>query len=215
VVGASAVIVIGAAGGAVADHFVDAHTGHQATEAEAKSGGPGEVLRMWGDNFAKITDRATADIPFPDESSRRAVLRDVYFTGPHPDVEITTGTLRGVVADGAVCAWVNVWAGAIEDGDEIARRHAEDTLDSASHWPAVTALDTRQSMTGRVGDQGVPIPTRFGYLTPIQAAAKRNDRTAMSAAVASGRRCGPTQVPNLDLRPADPPGPAAPQGDRP
>lgn len=214
VVGASAAIVIGATGGAVADHFVDAHTGHQATEAEAKSGGPGEVLRMWGDNFGKITDQATADIPFPDESSRRAVLHDVYFTGPHEDVEITTGTLRGVVADGAVCAWVNVWAGAVQDGDETARRHAEEVLDSASRWPAVTALDPRQSMTGRVGDQGPEIPTRFGYLTPIQAAANRNDLTAMSTAVESGQRCGPTQVPNLDLSPALPSGPAAPQGDR-
>jgi hypothetical protein len=172
-----------------------AHTGEQPSDAEdIRLGGPGEELDPSGDDFAQVVLEVTTDIPFPSDQAR-AISAQFQYDDLHDEIDsrVSTGALRGFVANDAICSWANAWAYAVTSADVAGQKAAAQALQGASAWPAVTDLDKR--LAGR---------SRFWFLPPAQQAALGVDVEAMGRALATHVMCLPALVP--DLPQALPPG---------
>ncbi|HEX2894588.1 MAG TPA: hypothetical protein VHO29_11365 [Marmoricola sp.] len=213
-VGASAAIVLGLGGTAAAATLLSSHTGKGPIDQEDTAlGGPGERLNPDGEDFAQTVIDESRDIPFPTEEARAISNETQTSELRSGQALVSVSALQGFTADDAICSWANKWASAVTAGDATSKRTAVATLMSASAWPAVTALDTKQAMgkttlTDQTGTQHEAADnTRFGYLSLVQKAASGNDPNEMGAVLARNVRCIPDLVPDLpqavpqDLRP--------------
>jgi hypothetical protein len=99
---------------------------------------------------------------------------------------VSTGALRGFVANDAICAWADAWAVAVGSGDAAGKQAASQALLGASSWPAVTDLDRRFS--GQ---------SRFSWLPVAQQAALGDDVRVLGKALATHVFCVPALVPDL------------------
>lgn len=213
-----AAAVLGTSGIAAAGIF-SARTGEGPADAEDLAlGGPGERLDPAGSDLASVLAEETEDIPFPTAAVRERVLDfwvdDQQRDNPQPGTTgVSTGALRAWVAQDAVCAWANQWAGATRSGDTAARNDATRMLAAAPSWDAVTALDPKPSTwveslsiedeNGEVTTEPWRGETHFYYLGKVVTAAKATDLAAMATALRSGGRgCWTHLVPALPM--ADP-----------
>jgi hypothetical protein len=165
-----------------------AHTGKQPSDKEdLRLGGPGERLDPSGDDFEQVVLDVTADIPFPSDEAR-TISAHFQYDDLHDETGtlVSTGALRGFVANDAICSWANAWAAAVGSGEADARRAAAQALQGATSWAAVTDLDPT---IGR--------HTRFWFLTGVQEAAVGDDPQAMGKALATNVFCLPALVPDL------------------
>jgi hypothetical protein len=213
-VGASAAIVLGLGGTAAAASLLSSHTGKGPIDQEdTVLGGPGERLNPDGEDFPQTVIDESRGIPFPTEEARAISNQTQTSELRSGQALVSVSALQGFTADDAICSWANSWASAIAAGDATSKRTAVATLMSASAWPAVTALDTKQAMgtttiTDQTGTQHKAADnTRFGYLSLVQKAAIGNDPGEMGAVLAQNVRCIPALVPDLPQ--------AVPQGFRP
>jgi hypothetical protein len=165
-----------------------AHTGEQPQDQEdVRLGGPGEQLDPSGDDFAAVVREVTTDIPFPSDQAR-AVSAQFQYDDMHDetDTRVSTGALRGFVANDAICSWADAWAAAVTSGDAAGREAAAHALLGASSWPAVTDLDQR--FAGQ---------SRFSFLPTAQRAALGDDLDVMGRALATHVFCNPALMPDL------------------
>lgn len=224
IVAATAALAIGVGGTAAASGILT-RSGAWSTDPEDLAlAGPGEWLNPAGDDFASVLAEETREIPFPSELARqistqgqvRDAARDRDSRVP---TAVSTGSLRGFVANDAVCAWANSWAAAVAAGDPAAKATATTALRGATSWPAVTALDTEFAirtttitLTPREyteeekrvfgdlierGEHEVDDSTRFGYLRLVQQAASGDDLDAMGQALLDHVACLPELMPDL------------------
>ncbi|GAB2458800.1 hypothetical protein GCM10027062_43340 [Nocardioides hungaricus] len=207
IVAASAVLVGGGAATAAATGLFSSRTGEFVSKQDVRKAGPGEYLDPKGEDFPQVTLEETADIPFPSEKARAISAQYHIEEGRIPvkfgGARVTTGALRGFVADDAICSWSNAWAAAIADGDDAAAKTAASTLQAAGDWSAVRALDTELSTRTtevRLTDgtvHKVDDPSRFYYLTLVQKAVRAGDVDALGAALNGNVFCYPALMPDL------------------
>ena len=161
--------------------FIATRTGEWNPPEWVSAGGPGEIYRLDGSDFASQLAALGADIPYPDQASRQQVLDNLvteFAGGPEP-VAASTGALRADLARSAICAWARTWQAANSAGDAQLRRTSTDALAGALTWPAVTDVDPHPSIDGDKTDYGRG-PTVFGDLPGIIHAARHNDPTALA-----------------------------------
>jgi hypothetical protein len=192
VIGAVAIALAASAAAVV----ISTRTGTENPAAEVPLSGPGEVWRLDGTDFASQLATISADIPFPDQASRKIAITRLAdeAAGAGGDAQTTTGTVRGTLAKEAICAWATTW------NDTDSRATATSALRGALTWTAVTDLDPSPSIDGYAGDDGSQ-PTVFGYLPGIVRAATKGDRTRFAHAVDGSGWCGtrtPPEAPQPD-----------------
>ncbi len=205
-------VVLGTSGIAAADLF-SARTGQGPSDREdTLLGGPGERLDPSAPDFGEVIAQETADIPFPDESSRAFAIadqvHDARFALPGSE-RVSTGAIRAWVADAAVCAWSNQWAAGTRDGDNVARTEALLAVETAPGWPAVTSIDPEPysrletvNSVDRDGNVTGQTQTRdesqFYYLGPLRDAMEGRDPSAVADVLReSNGYCRPELVPDL------------------
>lgn len=165
--------------------FISTRTGTANPAADVPISGPGELLRLDGTDFASEVTTIGADIPFPNQASRKDAitrLADDAAGGGH-DALVTTGTIRGNLAKEAICAWATTWHSV------DTRATATSALQGSLTWTAVTDLDPSPSIDGYVGDGGNQ-PTVFGYLPGIVKAATKGNTAQFTNAVDASGWCG-------------------------
>lgn len=202
VLGSVVAVALAASAAAI---FIPTRTGIQQPAAEVEAGGPGEVWRLDGTDFAEQLAKISTDIPFPSAEDRAAALSRLAAEsaqdGSDHDVSSTTGAIRAEVARRAICSWTVEWS------DETERPRATAELRGALSWPAVTDVDPHPAMDGDHADGGNG-PTVFGQLPGIVAAAEAADASALQAGVKESGWCvlrriaSPTDQP---VRPSGPP----------
>ncbi|MEX0426008.1 hypothetical protein AB3X52_00125 [Nocardioides sp. DS6] len=203
IVAASAVLAGGGTAAAAATGVFSAHTGRYASGHDIKQGGPGEFLKPKGEDFPTVVLKGTADIPFPSEKARSISAQFQIDDLKGPGV-VTTGALRGFVANDAICSWSNAWAAAVADGDDAAAKAAADELRRAGTWPAVRALDTELVMRTTIvhfkdgsPPQKADDSSRFGFLRLVQKDINAGDVDALGSALAENVFCIPALMPDL------------------
>lgn len=204
IVAASAVLAGGGTAAAAAAGVFTARTGEFVSEQDAHGDVVGgEFLDPAGEDFPRVTLDETADIPFPSERARSISAQFQIDDHPAGMGEVSTGALRGFVANDAICAWSNAWARAVTEGDGAAARVAASALRGAEDWPAVKALDTRLSTrTTKVRftdgtSRKVDDPTRFYYLRLVQKTIGAGDVDALGAVLTEEVFCVPELMPDL------------------
>lgn len=209
-----AAVVVGTGGVAAADYF-SAHTGHGPSDAEdLELGGPGERLDPAGADFRTVLDEETRDIAFPSDAVRQRVLGlwvdDQTRDHPRPgETGVSTGALRGWIAENAVCSWADEWARALRAGNRTAEEAAADQLTGAQEWPAITALDPEQRRSpitvygtdGKTGEtlDWAPVEDRsmFYYLTLLPEAVDQHDLSRVAWLLRRDAFCVPVGMSNL------------------
>jgi hypothetical protein len=190
-----AAFVVAAGGAAAAAEFITTHTGKTLTGWERDAGGPGEVLNMGGTDRQEVFSGLVGEVPFPDQESRDRALA-MLLKPVGPNASISSSAANGQVADVAICAWSDAWAGAVTSGDAQRAARDADVLRSALSWSAVRTLDDQPSMTGYRSDQGRQVPTRFGHLQGVVDAIDAGSVAAARDALAS--KCAPEDIPHLE-----------------
>lgn len=174
--------------------IIPSRTGNQQPADEVAAGGPGEIWRLDGTDFAAELTKATGDIPFPSESARATAISQLAAQaadlGSEHDSFTTSGAERAEVARRAICAWTVVWQ------DPAKRTSATAELRGALEWQAVTDVDPRPAIDGDHTDGGAR-PTVFGYLPGIISAAERADAQMLQATIDQSGWCA--------VRPSQPP----------
>lgn len=203
VAGAAVLAGSGTAAAAAATGLFSAHSGRYAHGHDIKQAGPGEFLRPKAKDFPKVVLKGTADIPFPSEKARSISAQYQKEDLKGPGV-VTTGALRGFVANDAICSWSNAWAAAVTDGDDASAKAAADELMAAGKWPAVHALDRKLVMRTTIvhfKDGSKPMKaddsSRFGFLRLVQKDIKAGDVDALGGALAENVFCIPALMPDL------------------
>ena len=185
-------LTLGAAGTAVAADYISTHTGQHASGADVEIGGPGELLRLDGTDLADVTAQVVADIPFPADPARKAVVLAAKDFASVPIDEqgaaplASTGAVRAAYARLSVCAFADAY-GAAPPGS-VARTTAAHGLRDLLASSAVRDVDPNPSPAGHAGDQG-PTATLFGYLPAVAAAAESGDLAGLKTAVAQTGYC--------------------------
>lgn len=160
--------------------IIPSRTGAQQPTNEVAAGGPGEIWRLDGTDFAAELAKASSDIPFPSETARAAAIAQLAAEaaelGSDHDSFTSRGAERAEVARRAICAWTTVWH------DPTQRHSARSELRGALHWRAVTDVDPTPAIDGDDTDGGTG-PTIFGHLPGIIRAAESEDAKQLSAAV--------------------------------
>jgi hypothetical protein len=198
---AVSVVFAGAGTAAAAAGVFSAHTGEYNSGWEVQAGGPGERLDPRGEDFAQVTLEETADIPFPSEQARSISAQTQIEEMQRG--QVSTGALRGFVADDAICSWSNAWAAAVAEGDAAGARTASSTLLAAGDWSAVSALDTELVMRSTQVSSGdgtvhqADDSSRFGYLSLVQQSVKAGDVDGLGPALAENVRCIPALMADL------------------
>lgn len=179
-----AVVAVGASAGAV---YIATRTGVQNPPEWISAGGPGEMYRLDGTDFAAELATLAADIPYPDESSRQANLDAIVaeYADLTEPAEASTGALRAEIARGAICYWTMAWQDA---GNDEGRASATAGLRGALTWPAVTDVDPQPAIDGFDAD-GFMAPTVFGHLPGIIDAAASGDAVRLTRAVDESAYC--------------------------
>lgn len=169
---------------AAAGVFVNAETGTSATTSQQiRAGGPGEYLNVAGTNFGRVALKETADIPYPPGyEAWRTRLLDLLIGETNGcgagspagcTQDVSTGALRGNVAATAVCAWVDDWLTAKNDGDAATAQQAAQTIKQAPSWPAISTLDPHPSASDPYST--AKPQTMFGWLLPVENAIRAGD----------------------------------------
>ena len=185
VIGAASIALAASAAAVV----ISTRTGTNNPAAEVPLSGPGEQLRLDGTDFASQLTTLSADIPFPNQASKKTAITRLAdeAAGAGHDAQTTTGAVRGNLAKEAICAWATTW------NDTHTRTTATNALQGSLTWTAVTDLDPSPSIDGYAGDNGNQ-PTVFGYLPGIVKAATKGNPTQFTNAVDASGWCGtPTQ----------------------
>jgi hypothetical protein len=189
--GAVALGVVGFAGVAAAD-VMGAFTGRGPSDAEdVRLGGPGERLDTSASDFADAVDVVTADIMFPSEAARESAVswQAQSWDGVSSEPTfVSTGAIRLWTAGNAVCAWSNVWAGAVRGDDEAAASEAATVILGARRWTAIT--DTDPKMSGE---------SEFSWLPALEDAVRNEDFMAARRSLAGHGACMPGLAPELGL----------------
>lgn len=206
-----AAAVLGASGVAVAAVF-SAHTGRYPVDSEdLRLGGPGERLDPAAPDYGTVIDEVTTDIPFPSDTARQIARQNEVNDGNREALgagSVSTGALRFWTARAAVCAWANEWAAATDGGDMSAKAVAARRLQEAVAWPAVTDVDSEQTIqkrwiestdvsTGQDTSSWVLDNTPAGYFPLIRQAAMEDDRAALGSVLAQWGTCAPALMPEF------------------
>lgn len=180
--------------------FIVTRTGIWNEPEWVSAGGPGEIYRLDGTDFAGELDALTADIPFPDEASRAVYLDWMAFDAANagPNTAASTGALRAEAARGAVCAWIDAWQSATASGDEAAVQRSADAIAGSLRWPAVLDVDPQPAVNGDEVDDGSRGPTVFGYLPVFVDATAAGDPKALAEAADDSSYCGNAERPRVD-----------------
>jgi hypothetical protein len=191
-VGLAVLAVGGIAAGAVV--FVNARTGTYPTKPwEIRAGGPGEYLNLAGTNFRQVALAASSDIPYPPGYT---VWRTWLLTldaaqpgcpkGSRPGCKVllSTGALRGSIAQNAFCAWVYDWRNSTQRGEATTAEQAARVISRAPSWKAVVALDPHPHASPPYGQPHGPM-SDFGWLLPFRRAVLRDDISAVDQMLAS------------------------------
>lgn len=194
-VATAAVLTVGGAGAAAA--FIETHTRVFSTGRETDMAGPGEFLNKAGDDYPDVVTKLTSDIPFPSgyAKARQRALSD-EFLSPEANARITTSVVRAHLAHAAVCAWVDDWAASPPDSPD--RTEAVDALQGLLESTAVRDIDPSPAVDGYTNDQGLKVPTIFGFLPSIIDALTHSEEDRAASLLERSGRCGPEQVPHLD-----------------
>lgn len=184
VVGVVAAVALAGSAGAI---YIATRTGTQNPSRWVPAGGPGELYRLDGTDFAAQLTALAEDVPYPSEAARQASLDAIVadYADPSEPAEASTGALRAEIARGAICYWTISWQDARSDAG---RASATAGLRSALTWPAVTAVDPHPAIDGEVTDFGRG-PTVFGYLPGIIDAAERGDAARLTSVVHESAYC--------------------------
>ena len=193
VVGAVAVVALAASAGAA---FIATRTGEQNPPEWVSAGGPGEIYRLDGTDFASELAELAVDVPYPDEATRAAGLAAIVadFARLTEPAAASTGALRAELARGAICYWSIAWQEATTDDG---RATAVTGLRSALAWPAVTDVDPKPAIDGYPSDGG-PAPTVFGYLPGIIDAAASGDAAELADVLDESAYCAVVTRPPVD-----------------
>ena len=169
-----------------------AFTGRGPADAEdARLGGPGERLDTSAPDFAAAVDEVTADIIFPSEGARESAVSwqaQSWGGASSEPTFVSTGAIRLWTAGNAVCAWSDVWAGAVRGDDAAAADEAATVILGAHSWAAITDTDPRLS-----GE------SEFSWLPALEEAVKNEDFTAARRSLAGHGACMPGLAPELGL----------------
>jgi hypothetical protein len=190
VAGLVAVGAVGVAGAATGDVF-SAHTGRGPVDAEdVELGGPGERLDPQAPDFAAVLDDVTADVGFPSTQARESALSWEVdnMTEDRGAALVSTGALRLWVAGHSLCAWSDVWAGALRTGDAAAEKQAAGVILDARTWPAITDTDAELAHE-----------SEFAWLPDLERAVRTDDPALARKALSGNQSCMPGLAPELGL----------------
>lgn len=150
--------------------FLATRTGELNPPETVGIGGPGEFYRLDGTDLGAQLRALSADIPYPDETSRVVVISGMVADARRsPGLVATTGARRAELARGALCTWGRSWVAARSSGDVDETSRAASALRGAVAWPAVTDVDPAPWIH-RTPGQGVTDFSVFGYLVAINQA---------------------------------------------
>ncbi|MFT4009633.1 MAG: hypothetical protein QM655_06265 [Nocardioidaceae bacterium] len=211
-IGAGAGIAALALGGVAAAGGFSAHTDRYPSDAEdLRLGGPGEYLDPAAPDYGQVIDAETKDIPFPSAEARRISREDEVRDGQRDEPgtsSVSTGAMRFWTARASVCSWANEWVAAKAAGDGSAEAQAATMLQEAPAWPAVTDVDSEQTMdyiwqkvrdeeTGRTTLEKDLNNTPAGYFPLVRKAAHSDDVKQLASVLAKWGACDPELMPDF------------------